>query len=258
MLTLHASGTTVPPPLSGPLARHGRGCRRHGDRAGWPVRYAPSPDARCTSGAWRSRPAQPRHGPAGHRTHPPGREVVGRGAELLIRVRPAPPAGGAPHPGGSGGPIVVRILLVRQYVTTLARSGRLRTTEPPRAAASRGHPVDDARMRVDPVPTPSSSWATPASGSPVPDSSARPGACARSPGQTFSSEYFPGKPLVASVRIRLSAPRAFSGFFRYARSNWASIAKVLDLTSSYSPSRPYTFRTLLSQVLVSPAPGSMP
>ncbi|KFF97216.1 hypothetical protein IQ62_31875 [Streptomyces scabiei] len=61
--------------------------------------------------------------------------------------------------------MVVRILLVRQYVTTLARSGRLRTTEPPADARTVGrgsaphhvgplhgsHLVDDPRMRVDPL-----------------------------------------------------------------------------------------------------------
>lgn len=129
----------------GPLTRHGRGSRRHDDCAGWPVRHTPSPDRRCTSGACRGRPAQPRHGPNGHRARCPRREVICRGTELERTGNGVgdpretrPPAGRAPEIGGRGHPVVVRICLVRQYVTTLARSERLRTAEPRLGHFTRG------------------------------------------------------------------------------------------------------------------------
>lgn len=123
--------------------------------------------------------------------------------------------------GCSGRPMVVRILLVRQYVTTLARSGRLRTTEPrPTAEPSAG-----ARPRTawgyftgaisTTIPGCASihCW-TPSSSRPRP---AFRNACSRliSPSgvmcqffsQPFSSEYFPGKPLVACCAdLVLGAP----------------------------------------------------
>lgn len=226
MLTLHASGTTVPPPLSGSprAARKGVPSPRRPRRVARPARPVTGRQVYVRRVPKSSRAATTRSGRS------PGSPSVSRSRGPRSGV--ADPRAARPTcrrssaSGRSGHPTVVRIFLVRQYVTTLARSGRLRTTEPRPAAEPSagarprtawgllhgGHLVDGPRMRVDPLldrPRPPGPGRP--SGSPVPGSSARPASCASSPAGRSARSTSRGSPWWPACGSGSRRPRSSRG-----------------------------------------------